>query len=103
MADEKKRGEGTSAPEEAGERARRAGRRKFLTRGLLAGLAVVTTGAVADRVSRAVIRSCLPFDNEAYISRGERIMTGRTYVEMTEEEKREMLAMMLENYEKEEA
>ena len=75
-------------------------RRYFLKTAAVAGLSVAITGQLAKRVSSLVLDDVPRGASPDYILKGDRIMTKRKYVLMTEAEKRTLVRTFTVNYKK---
>ncbi len=75
-------------------------RRNFLKTAAVAGLSVATTAGLAKRVSSLVLDDVPRGASPDYILKGDRIMTKRKYVLMTEAEKRTLVRTFTVNYKK---
>jgi len=102
MVDHKKPGSrlaGDFGGGNAGEVVKRQSRRKFLSKTFLTTLGVIATGAVAKKVSDAVVKSSNCSSNDrALLAHGDRVMSRRHYRFMTEAEKDEFVKMFIDNY-----
>jgi hypothetical protein len=76
----------------------RSSRRKFIRNTLISGIALTSTGILASKVSTIVVQGCADKSDKAYILKGDRALTEKCYVQMTEKEKRELVEMLTDNY-----
>lgn len=81
----------------------RSSRRGFLKKAIVGAVAVTATAAVAKKTGDALLKEDV---QQAYLNDvlpGDKVLSGRQYVEMTADEKRLLVASLQKNYKNPEA
>ena len=77
---------------------KKASRRKFLKGAAIGGVSLAVSGAVAKKIVTAASEHSRGGDDKPYLSRGDRALMEREYVEMSSSEKDQQVKMFIDNY-----
>ena len=73
-------------------------RRRFLKNTAIGGAAVVVTAGVAKKVADLAFEADSKSSDKQYLSKGDRALSERQYVEMSQTEKNSQIKMFIDNY-----
>jgi hypothetical protein len=73
-------------------------RRRFLKKTAIGGAAVVVTAGVAKKVVDLAFELDSKDSDKQYMSKGDRALSERQYVEMSQAEKNSQVKMFIDNY-----
>ena len=75
-----------------------ASRRRFLKNTAIGGVAVVATAGVAKKVVDLALEGYSKASDKQYLGKGDRSLSERQYVEMSQAEKNSQVKMFINNY-----